>query len=77
MLYNGLGRYEAALASAQAACEYEDLGIFGFALVELVEAGARSGAHEEAAAALRQLEERTGAVGTDWALGVQAGHARC
>ena len=72
MLYNGLGRYEAALASAQSACEYDDLGIFGFSLVELVEAGARSGAHEEAAAALRRLEERTGAVGTDWALGVQA-----
>jgi DNA-binding CsgD family transcriptional regulator len=72
VLYNGLGRYEDALASAQSACEYDDLGIFGFSLVELVEAGARSGAHEEAAAALRQLEERTGAVGTDWALGVQA-----
>ena len=52
--------------------KYDDMGIFGFALVELVEAGARSGAHEEAAAALRRLEERTSAVGTDWALGVQA-----
>ena len=72
VLYNGLGRYDAALAGAQRACEYEDLGIFGFALVELVEAGARSGAHDEAAAALRQLEERTSASGTDWALGVQA-----
>lgn len=39
VLYNGLGRYEAALASAQSACEYDDLGIFGFALVELVEGG--------------------------------------
>jgi DNA-binding CsgD family transcriptional regulator len=72
VLYNGLGRYEAALAGARSACEYDDLGIRGFALAELVEAGARSGAHEEAAAALRSLEERTGAAGTDWALGVQA-----
>jgi DNA-binding CsgD family transcriptional regulator len=72
VLYNGLGRYEAALAGARSACEYEDLGIFGFALVELVEAGARSGAHEEAAAALRRLEERTSAAGTDWALGVRS-----
>ena len=32
VLYNGLGRYDAALASAQRACEYDDLGIFGFAL---------------------------------------------
>jgi DNA-binding CsgD family transcriptional regulator len=72
VLYNGLGRYEDALASARSACEYDDLGIFGFALVELVEAGARSGAHEDAADALRTLVERTGAAGTDWALGVQA-----
>jgi DNA-binding CsgD family transcriptional regulator len=72
VLYNGLGRYEAALASARRACEYEDLGVFGFSLVELVEAAARSGAHDEAAAALRQLEERTGAAGTDWALGLRA-----
>jgi DNA-binding CsgD family transcriptional regulator len=72
VLYNSLGRYDAALASAQSACEYDDLGVFGFALAELVEAGARCGATEEAAAALRRLEERTNAAGTDWALGVQA-----
>ncbi|WP_433379931.1 helix-turn-helix transcriptional regulator [Actinoplanes sp. CA-142083] len=72
VLSNGLGRYEEALASARSACEYDDLGITGFALVELIEAGARSGAHEEAAAALRRLEERTSAAGTDWALGAGA-----
>jgi DNA-binding CsgD family transcriptional regulator len=72
VLYNGLGRYDAALAGARAGCEYDDLGVFGFCLVELVEAAARNGAHEEAAAALRQLEERTDAAGTNWALGVQA-----
>jgi len=72
VLYNGLGRYDDALASAQRVCEYEDLGVFGFSLVELVEAGARSGAYEEAAGALRQLEERTSAAGTDWGLGIQA-----
>src|SRR4029077_7942802 len=72
VLYNGLGRYEEALASARTACEYDDLGNYGFALFELVEAGARSGAQEEAAEALRLLEERTTATGTEWALGVQA-----
>ena len=72
VLYNGLGRHDAALKSAQRACEYDDLGIYGFSLVELIEAGARSGAHEDAALALQRLEERTSAVGTDWALGVQA-----
>ena len=42
VLYNGLGRYEDALAAAQRACAYEDLGFFGWALVELIEAGVRS-----------------------------------
>ena len=72
VLYNGLGRYEAALAGAQRACEHEDLVFFGWSLVELVEAGARSGAHDAAAGALRQLEERTRAAGTNWALGILA-----
>jgi DNA-binding CsgD family transcriptional regulator len=72
VFYNGLGAYEAALASARSACAYDDLGIFGFALLELVEAGVRSGAGDEAATALRQLEERTTAAETDWALGVRA-----
>lgn len=72
VLNNGLGRYEAALVGARLACEHEDLGVFGWCLVELVEAGVRSGAHQEAAAALRQLDERTRATGTHWALGIQA-----
>jgi DNA-binding CsgD family transcriptional regulator len=72
VLNNGLGRFEAALTSARSACEYDDLGVFGVSLVELVEAGARCGAHDEAAAALRRLEERTSAAGTEWALGTQA-----
>jgi DNA-binding CsgD family transcriptional regulator len=72
LLYNGLGRYQDALASARRSCEHEDLGVFGFALVELVEAGARGGAPDTAAAALQRLEERTTASGTDWALGVLA-----
>jgi DNA-binding CsgD family transcriptional regulator len=72
VLHNGLGRYQAALASARRAAEHEDLGVFGFSLVELVEAAARSDAREVAVAALRQLEERAEAVGTDWALGVLA-----
>ena len=72
VLYNGLGRYENAFAAAQEACEHDDLGLFGWALIELIEAGARSGAHDVASAALRALEERTRAAGTDWALGIEA-----
>ncbi len=72
VLYNGLGQYQAALASAKQVGEHEDLAVFGFSLVELVEAGARGDAPEAAADALRRLEERATASGTDWALGVLA-----
>ena len=72
MLYNGLGRYKDAHAAAERACEHDDLGLFAWPLVELVEASARSGSLDVAAAALRRLEERTRAAGTDWALGIEA-----
>ena len=72
VLYNGLSRYEDALAAAQFACAHEDLGICGWGLTELIEAAARSGAREVASEALHQLAERTSAAGTDWALGIEA-----
>ncbi|KAB8194118.1 AAA family ATPase [Nonomuraea phyllanthi] len=72
ILYNGLGQYRAALASAERACEHDDLGVRGFSLMELVEAAARCDAPEPAAAALRHIEERTLAGGTEWAHGVLA-----
>ncbi len=72
VLNNGLGRYPAALTGARLACQHDDLGYFNWSLAELVEAGVRAGAAEEAATAFRQLEERTRASGTDWALGVLA-----
>jgi DNA-binding CsgD family transcriptional regulator/tetratricopeptide (TPR) repeat protein len=72
VLYNGLGRYEDALAAAQRVCAYEDLGLFGWALLELVEAGTRSDNRDAAHAALLQLDERARVAGTDWALGIQA-----
>ena len=72
VLYDGLGRYEDALAAAQRACAHDDLGLFGWALIELVEAAARSDNRDVASDALAQLQERTRASGTDWALGIQA-----
>ncbi|AVH54714.1 MULTISPECIES: helix-turn-helix transcriptional regulator [Streptomyces] len=72
VLYNGLGRYDEALAAATRACQYEDLGFFGWALAELIEAATRSRQPEAAAAALDKLTERTRASGTEWALGVGA-----
>ena len=72
ILYNGLGRYDDALQGARTACEYDDLGFFTFALVELIEAAARTAAPDVAAEALGELEQRTLAAGTDWALGILA-----
>ncbi|MEU3792487.1 LuxR C-terminal-related transcriptional regulator [Streptomyces fructofermentans] len=72
VLYNGLGRYQDALTHGEQAMEYEDTSVVGFALAEAVESAARSGVPEAASAALRRLEERADASGTDWALGVLA-----
>ena len=72
VLYNGLGRYEDAVVAAQRACAQEDLGLFGRAHLELVEACARSDTPGVATGALRDLDERTRSDGTDWALAVRA-----
>ncbi|HEY8626164.1 MAG TPA: LuxR C-terminal-related transcriptional regulator, partial [Solirubrobacteraceae bacterium] len=73
LLYNSLGRYKKALAAAQRASEYPaDIGSATWGVVELVEASARSGMPELAAAAHRRLSETTRVSGTEWALGVEA-----
>jgi DNA-binding CsgD family transcriptional regulator len=72
VLYNGLGRYRESLAAAQRASEHDDLGLFGWALIELVEAAARDREPQLAAEALELLSDRTGLTGTDWALGIEA-----
>lgn len=72
VLFNGLGRYEEALAAARECCEYEDLGFFSWCLYELIEAAAHVGDHSAAGPALQQLRERAGASGTEWGLGAVA-----
>lgn len=72
VLYNGLSRYDEALAAAESVCEYEDFGFHGWSLYELVEAAARSGKKDRAGGALQRLAERAGASGTDWGLGALA-----
>jgi DNA-binding CsgD family transcriptional regulator len=73
VLYNGLGRYEEALAAAQHATEHTHASWWrNWGWVELIEAAARSGKPELAADALAQLSQTTAASGTDWALGIEA-----
>jgi DNA-binding CsgD family transcriptional regulator len=74
VLCNGLGRYGDALRAAQEAAAFPlELGPPKWALVELVEAGVRTGNTEAAAAALEELSAMTRASGTEWALGIEAG----
>src|SRR5215468_6186360 len=71
--YNGLGRYEDALAAAEGAAEAaRGLGPSILLLAELIEAAARSGQPEHATAPLAQLAEIAYAADTDWALGIHA-----
>jgi DNA-binding CsgD family transcriptional regulator len=72
VLHNSLGRHDEALAAAREAAEFDDLGLLGWTLVELIEAAARAGAPEAARFALERLSERTRLSGTDWALGIEA-----
>ncbi|HUB21312.1 MAG TPA: AAA family ATPase [Streptosporangiaceae bacterium] len=73
VLSNGLGHPRDAMAAAERATGYRgDMGFSKWALVELVEAAARSGMTETASAAYRRLAAMTGPAGTDWALGLAA-----
>ncbi|MFJ9022007.1 ATP-binding protein [Streptomyces sp. NPDC102259] len=73
VLCNGRGRYAEALVAAQeAAAHQREFSTPRRALIELIEAAARSGSPALASDALQQLSETTQASGTDWALGVEA-----
>jgi DNA-binding CsgD family transcriptional regulator len=69
VLYNGLGTYERAVDAAEKASDVGELVISPWALPELVEAAARSGKTETAAAALERLTEVALATGTGCAVG--------
>ena len=75
VLKNGLGRYELALQAAQRAVDFSNSWVFGlsnWALMELIEAAARSGMTSAVGDVQRQLAEMAEASGTHWALGSHA-----
>lgn len=74
LLYNGLGRYDEALAAAQRASSspHAPGAAPQWAPAELVEAAAHCGRIELAQAALDQLTKSTQACESDWAAGIQA-----
>ena len=73
VLYNGLGRYDAALAAAVRVADHpQDLIPFNWHLAELIEAAVRAGKADLADDAHRRLVAMTRASGTDWGLGLAA-----
>ena len=73
IVFNGLGRYDQALAAAGwASDEAPELFASSWALAELIEAASRCGEAERAVGALERLTEHAAVAGTDWALGIAA-----
>ena len=73
ILYNALGRYEAALTAARRASdEAPELWVSGWALPELIEAAARTGKTRLAGEALERLAEAASVGDSDWGLGILA-----
>ena len=72
VLYNGLGRHDAALAAVGRAERFNEEGPAIWALPELIEAAAQCEEHDLAERALERLTETTRASGTDRGLGIEA-----
>jgi len=73
VLFNGLGRYEEALAAAEDAIKHAGpASAAGWPAAELIEAAVRTGQPGRGAEAMRRLAETASAAGTDWALGIRA-----
>jgi DNA-binding CsgD family transcriptional regulator len=73
LLFNGLGRYEEALAAAEEASDdTPELFVAVWAAIELLEAATRTGREDVAERALERIVSATAVASTDWALGVRA-----
>lgn len=72
VLYNGLARYQDALAAARAGIDHDGFNFTGLSLVEHVEAAVRCGDLGLARESLERLIELTRAADTGWARGIQA-----
>lgn len=72
VLHNGLGQYDEALKVCTSALEYDDVGMYGHLLNEMIEAAARSGNTGIARSAAERMIERAETTGTATALGYSA-----
>ncbi|MCV7168237.1 helix-turn-helix transcriptional regulator [Mycobacterium stomatepiae] len=72
ILHIGLGQFQDALTAASRGVDYDELGICGYLLAELVEAASRCGDSTAAREALARLTARTDASPTGTAKGIGA-----
>ena len=72
VLYNGIGRYEAARDAARIVIEHNVIGYDSLAIAELAEAASRTGDIHLLGKASVWIRERAAATPTDWATGIQA-----
>ena len=72
VLYNGLGRHDAARDAAWEAFQPDPIGYGSLLLPELAEAASRTGDRVMLEFALKWLSERTSAISSKWAFGIQA-----
>src|SRR5262249_59252355 len=72
VLYNGLGRHDAARDAARRAFEHDQLGLGPLIVPELAEAASRTGDQALVQAALDRESERTRVTPTKWTLGSHA-----
>ena len=72
VIYNGIGRYDAAHEAARRAFQRDDLGYTPFVVPEVAEAASRMGDTTLLQSAADWMAERTAVTPTDWALGIEA-----
>jgi DNA-binding CsgD family transcriptional regulator len=72
VLYNGLGRHDAARDAAWEAFQSDPVGYGSLLVGELAEAASRTADRELLGSALDWLSERTRAIRSEWAIGIQA-----
>lgn len=72
VLYNGLGRYEEALAAARTGFDDDGFNFTGMSLIEHVEAAVHCGELDQARESLDRLVALTRATDTGWARGIVA-----
>jgi DNA-binding CsgD family transcriptional regulator len=72
VLYNGLGRHDAARDAAWEAMQPDPIGYGAYLVPELAEAASRTGDRALLEFALEWLSERTGVISSEWATGIEA-----